>query len=52
MKVYTRPFICNECSVAYFHNNYLKSHIKCANCEYYVCSNCQIEKKSDEEILN
>jgi hypothetical protein len=46
MKMYQRPFICSECSMAFFHNNYLKNHLKCMNCEFYVCANCQILQKA------
>jgi hypothetical protein len=40
---YNRPFICSQCSQHYFHNKFVKKHIKCAACDYWLCARCQIK---------
>ena len=42
MSSFSRPFICYSCSVAYYHNNYLKSHLYCPACKSVVCVKCQL----------
>ena len=40
-------YICST----FFHNNYLKHHTKCSNCQYYICANCYIDSKSEAQVI-
>ena len=46
-----KSFICSGCNHAFFHNNYLMYHLKCKHCNYYLCSNCQIEERDEKKLI-
>lgn len=50
MKNYDKPFVCNSCNQTYFHNNYLRHHIKCTLCAYIICAKCRINQESDNSL--
>jgi len=64
MRPYEYPFVCSECSRAYYHSNYLKSHLhyKGDGTNYWRCAKCQIDKEdyntlmgefiSNEQLIN
>lgn len=42
---FEQPFVCVSCEVAYYHNNYLRSHLHCQKCQQTVCAKCQLREQ-------
>lgn len=50
-EVFNRPFICCECGNHLYHNNYIRHHLKCRRCNYWLCAKCQIEATDPKTLL-
>ena len=35
----------------YFHNYFIKDHIKCKKCMYWQCARCQLERDDCKSII-
>jgi hypothetical protein len=50
-ETYYKPFICSSCDRHCFHNNYIKHHLKCKYCAFWVCARCQLELTDCKSML-
>jgi hypothetical protein len=48
---YDKPFICHCCDLAYYHNNYLRTHLHCLGCNHTICAKCQLKEERQGEIV-
>lgn len=51
-EIFNKPFICSSCNSHYYQCYYIKPHLKCKACEYWICAKCQIENSDCKSLLN